>query len=126
MDEARLRVELVYALPGRYWNEQLELPEGATVADALARTGLHVAVPGFAIDFSRIAIHGQLVALERVLADGDRIELLRPLLHDPKDVRRRRAGQDRAGQGRAEKGRAEKIRAEMDRSEKDGAARRGR
>lgn len=103
MAEARLRVEVVYALPERYWSEQLELPHGATVADALARTALHVATPGLAIDVSRIAIHGQLVALDRVLADGDRIELLRPLLHDPKDVRRRRASQGRAEKDRAGK-----------------------
>lgn len=93
MGDRSLRVELVYALPQRYWCEQLELAAGATIADALVRTTLHAQLPGFSVDFGRIAVHGRLVALDTPLADGDRIELLRPLVSDPKEVRRRRAAQ---------------------------------
>ena len=97
MAEAVLRVELVYALPQRYWSERLHLPQGATVADALARADLHRVAPGFEVDFSRLAVHGRPVTLGTPLADGDRLEILRPLLNDPKEVRRRRAGQERSG-----------------------------
>lgn len=91
MTEPMLRVEVVYALPERYWNEWLELPQGSTVADALARTRLPQQVPGLVPDPALVAVHGQAAKPGQALRDGDRVELLRPLLCDPKDVRRRRA-----------------------------------
>jgi len=103
MVDGVLRVELVYALPERYWSEQLQLPQGATVADALARTGLHRIAPGFEVDFSRLAINGRPVRLDERFADGDRLEILRPLLCDPKEVRRRRASQGAANSAARER-----------------------
>lgn len=91
MAEPLLRVELVYALPERYWSEWLDLPAGSTVADALARTTLPSRVAGLVVDPDLVAVHGQAVKPTHGLHDGDRIELLRPLACDPKDVRRRRA-----------------------------------
>ena len=68
----------------------LMLPRGATVADALAASGL---VARHAIDPAtiRCAIYGQLAADTAELADGDRVELTRPLVIDPKAARRLRA-----------------------------------
>lgn len=91
MTEPLLRVEVVYAVPGRAWSEWLELPAGATVADALAQTTLPAEVPGLVPDPALVAIHGHAVKPAQALRDGDRVELLRPLLCDPKEVRRRRA-----------------------------------
>jgi putative ubiquitin-RnfH superfamily antitoxin RatB of RatAB toxin-antitoxin module len=79
----RLRIELVRALPGRHELVVLELEEGATVAVALRAAGL---VPG-----AGVGVHGRRVALDARLADGDRVELYRPLRQDPKVARRRRA-----------------------------------
>ena len=92
-----ISVEVVYALPERYWCESLCLPPGASVADALARATCLAEIPGLEVDAGRIAVHGQRVTLQTLLADGDRIELLRPLAADPKDVRRRRAAATRSG-----------------------------
>lgn len=82
-----IRVEVVLAWPDRVESRQLELAEGATVADAIAAA---------AIDGSgncpAVAVHGLLAKGSQALNDGDRVELLRPLLADPKDNRRRRAG----------------------------------
>jgi putative ubiquitin-RnfH superfamily antitoxin RatB of RatAB toxin-antitoxin module len=78
-----IRVELVEALPGSAREAALTLPAGSTVADALASAGR--AVPG------RVGIFGRLASPETVLAEGDRIEIYRPLLQDPKDARRQRA-----------------------------------
>ncbi len=78
-----IRVELVDARPGGVRVEALILPAGSTLADALASAGL--AVPG------RVGIFGRLASPETVLAEGDRIEVYRPLLQDPKDARRQRA-----------------------------------
>lgn len=92
-----LSVEVVYALPGRAWRLRLSLPEGATVADALAAADLPSQVPGAAVDADRLAVFGRPVAPDTALADGDRVEVLRPLLADPRQARRARAGQARRG-----------------------------
>jgi uncharacterized protein len=82
----RIRVEVIQAWPRRHESVQIELSEGATVAEAIEAAGLsqdgHVGV----------AIHGEKAASGQPLNNGDRVELLRPLAVDPKDARRRRAG----------------------------------
>ena len=82
-----MQVEVVLAWSERYNAVLLELPEGATVAEAVAASGLSSDPPPVAQ-----AIHGLMARPDQVLRDGDRVELLRPLLLDPKEARRRRAG----------------------------------
>ncbi|MEO5565398.1 MAG: RnfH family protein [Luteimonas sp.] len=80
-----MAVEVVRAWPRRHAAVILKLPAGSTVADALAASGLAMeGITGY-------AVFGQRIAIEGVLADGDRLELLQPLLLDPKEARRRRA-----------------------------------
>lgn len=85
-----ISVEVVCAWPGRVWLRRLSLPEGSTVADALAASGSRQALSGERLS-GRVGIFGQLVTNGRLLRDGDRIELYRPLIADPKEARRRRA-----------------------------------
>lgn len=92
--EETIRVELVYALPQRCWRIALELPAGATVADALAAADLEARILGVRVDPDRLAIFARTVAPGQRLRDGDRIEVLRPLQCDPKQVRRQRARRD--------------------------------
>lgn len=80
---ARLRVELVDARPGGARRVQLGLEEGATVRDALAAAGWDPT--------GAVGVHGQRVALDARLGDGDRVEVYRPLRVDPKQARRQRA-----------------------------------
>lgn len=82
--------EVIYALPDRHWSVRLTLPRGATVADALALARMHERVPGLDVSALGLGIFGHKATPETVLAHGDRIELLRPLLADPKQARRRR------------------------------------
>ena len=89
---AALRVEVVYALPDRCWRVPLQLPAGATVADALAAADLPARVPGIDIDPDGLAVFGQAAMPGTALRDGDRVVVLRPLVVDPKQARRRRAG----------------------------------
>lgn len=80
-----MRIEVVRAWRDRFEREALALAPGATVGDALrAATIDQAGVAGY-------AIHGERVAADAVLREGDRLELLDPLLADPKDSRRRRA-----------------------------------
>ncbi len=80
-----MRVEVIRAWPRRHERRLLELPEGATAGEAVAASG--IAVEGVA----GLAVFGERAGPERPLRDGDRVELLGPLLVDPKDARRRRA-----------------------------------
>ncbi len=91
-----LRIEVVYALPERCWRFPLLLQAGATVADALQAADLASQLPGVEPDASRLAVFGRSVRPETVLHDLDRVELLRPLRVDPKQARRRRAGETKA------------------------------
>ena len=80
-----MRVEVIRAWPHRFDSVWLDLPAGATVGDALAASGFadtgHPAV----------AIHGVNATRETALNENDRVEVLRPLLVDPKEARRGRA-----------------------------------
>ncbi len=80
---ARLRIEVVRAQPERQTSVVLELEPGATVRTALLAAGLPLEQP--------VGVFGRRVALDHRLADGDRVEVYRPLRTDPKEARRRRA-----------------------------------
>ncbi len=68
----------------------LDLPEGATVADAVLHSGL---VDAYGLDAGRLAfaVHGKRRAATAPIADGDRVEITRALVADPKEARHRRA-----------------------------------
>jgi putative ubiquitin-RnfH superfamily antitoxin RatB of RatAB toxin-antitoxin module len=82
-----MEVDVVRAWPRRCESRRVCLPEGACVIEA-------VAAAGWTADAETVAyaVHGVRVASDAPLRDGDRVELLRPLLADPKEARRRRAG----------------------------------
>lgn len=88
---ASLRVEVVYALPEREDAVKLSLLAGATAADAVRASGLLERHPEIDLARQKIGIYGKVVAAGALLADGDRLEVYRPLLLDPKEARRRRA-----------------------------------
>jgi putative ubiquitin-RnfH superfamily antitoxin RatB of RatAB toxin-antitoxin module len=89
MPIARIRVEVIYALPDRYWSVEVDLPENSRVSDAL--TVAKPQLPEASVDENRLAIFSRPVTLDSPLRDGDRLELLRPLIADPKQARRDRA-----------------------------------
>jgi putative ubiquitin-RnfH superfamily antitoxin RatB of RatAB toxin-antitoxin module len=68
----------------------MTLPEGATARDAIAASGLAQACPGIDWRACGIGIWGRKAGAEHVLRDGDRVEVYRPLLVDPKLARRER------------------------------------
>ena len=88
-------VTVVYALRERATEVELQLPEGATVAQALARSGLAALHPEADIALCPVGIFGKAVARHAIVADGDRIEVYRPLLAEPKEQRRKRATRSR-------------------------------
>ena len=98
-----IEVEVVYAVPERYWSLRLRISEGSTVSTALQaardawrpKTSDKADIPPeqwLRDADSRLAIFGQAVHPQTLMRDGDRLEILRPLLADPKQSRRERAG----------------------------------
>jgi putative ubiquitin-RnfH superfamily antitoxin RatB of RatAB toxin-antitoxin module len=90
-----LKIEVVYATPDRQRRYPLEVAEGATISEAVARSGVLADFPEIDLARNRVAVYGRLATLGGRLNDGDRVEILRPLIADPKEVRRRRAARPR-------------------------------
>jgi uncharacterized protein len=88
---ASLRIEVVYALPAGEDAVALRLPPGATAADAVRASGMLERHPGIDLKRQKIGIYGRVVAAGTLLSDGDRVEVYRPLILEPKEARRRRA-----------------------------------
>lgn len=86
-----MKIQVIYALPQRHWLRELELPEGSRAIDAVEASGLLGEVPGLRREGLQLGVFGHAVAADAALREGDRVEIYRPLLADPKDVRRRRA-----------------------------------
>lgn len=101
MAAERIAVEVACAEAGRQTVIALELPAGSTAADALERSGIFGRHPGLDPGSCGVGIFGREVGRERVLADGDRVEILRPLAEDPKERRRRLAREGRSMRARS-------------------------
>lgn len=84
------RCTVAFATPQRQWLWQVQLPDEATVADALVQARALSADAEVAWD-ADVGIFGELCERSAVPRDGDRIELYRPLRLDPKESRRERA-----------------------------------
>lgn len=115
-----LTVEVAYALPHEQRILALTVPPGTTAMDAAKRSGIVDYFPGLILDDStRLGIFGQIVAQSQVLAEGDRVEIYRPLIADPKEVRKERAARAKARRGSASgDGVSDQI---ADKSEADGS-----
>lgn len=86
-----LRVEVVYALPERQVVIALEVEEGTTALLAIERSGVLQQFPRASPRRDGVGVFGKLVALDTPLREGDRVEIYRPLIADPKTARRERA-----------------------------------
>ena len=91
----RFSVEVVYALPLEQHRIRLRVAAGTTVARAIAQSGLLARFPEIDPANARLGIHSRRVTPDTVVHAGDRIEIYRPLVADPKTARRARAAQRR-------------------------------
>ncbi|BAE75077.1 Persistence and stress-resistance antitoxin PasI [Sodalis glossinidius str. 'morsitans'] len=90
-----IRVEVVYALPERQYLRQLVLEEGSTLEQAIHASGLLALRQDIDLSVNKVGIFSRPAKLEDTLSDGDRVEIYRPLLIDPKELRRQRADRTR-------------------------------
>lgn len=86
-----IKVEVLYALPHEQTLHIVEVAQGTTLADAIKISGLLEKHPEIDLATNKAGIFGKLSKLDVVLRDRDRIEIYRPLIADPKEVRRKRA-----------------------------------
>lgn len=84
-----MKVGVFYASTSRHANLGTDLPDGATVRDAIERSGILKQFPEIDLATQKVGIFGKAVKLDAVPADGDRIEIYRPIICDPKTVQRR-------------------------------------
>ena len=90
-NEGQIRVEVCYATPEVQAMAALSLPAGTTAAEAVLQSGLPGRFPEIDLGRNALGIAGKRVEAGRVLQEGERLEILRPLTADPKETRRRLA-----------------------------------
>lgn len=90
-DSGRIRIEVAYATPARQSLISLDVPEGCTVARAIEMSGILEEFPGLEPDPGALGVFGRRVPSDYCLLAGDRVEIYRPLIADPKEQRKQRA-----------------------------------
>lgn len=88
---AKIRVEIAYARPDTQVIIPLEIAPDGTVEDAIRHSGVLESFPEIDLAANKVGIFGKLVGLDGPLRPGDRIEIYRALIADPKEGRRKRA-----------------------------------
>jgi len=88
-----IRVEVAYARPDVQQIFALEVEPGTTAEQAVQRSGVLEQFPEIDLSVNKVGIFGKLTKLQQPLIAGDRVEIYRPLIADPKEVRRRRAAE---------------------------------
>jgi len=91
-----IRVEVVYALPEKQEVVPLSLPAGSTLQQAMEASGLTVKFPEIDPANGKFGIYSKLSKPDTVLRERDRVEIYRPLIADPKEVRKQRAAEGKA------------------------------
>jgi len=87
----KIAVEVVYALPQKQYLQRVTLDEGATVEQAIQASGLLALRDDIDLSKNKVGIYSRPAKLQDVVNDGDRVEIYRPLIADPKELRRQRA-----------------------------------
>ncbi len=86
-----MRIEVAYAKPSEQVILTLDIADGSTIEAAIIESGILQRFPEIDLANNRVGIFGRLFKLDQVLRAGDRVEIYRPLLVDPKEMRRTRA-----------------------------------
>ena len=100
-ETSMINVEVAYALEDKQTIMTLDVPEGTTAMEAAKQSGITNKFDDIDLDNAKLGIFAKVVAPTQVLRAGDRVEIYRPLIADPKEVRKARAA--RAKERRANK-----------------------
>lgn len=100
-----IQVEIAYAKPDRQDVISVKLPEGSTIQQAIESSGLLQRNPEIDVAKAKVGIYGKLSKMDTIVRSRDRVEIYRPLIADPKEVRKQRAAEGKVmkkGGGAAE------------------------
>ncbi len=89
----KIEVEVAYALPHEQVILTSVISEGGTVEEAIKHSGILVCYPEIDMAVNKLGVFGKMAKMATVLRVGDRVEIYRPLIADPKVVRRQRAAE---------------------------------
>ena len=92
----QITVEVVYALPEKQDFLSIKLPAGSTVRQAIEASGILAKHPEIDLAKNKLGIFAKLAKPDTALRDRDRVEIYRPLIADPKEVRKQRAAEGKA------------------------------
>lgn len=93
---SKIRIEVVYAQKDSCSIVPLTVEEGTTVQQAVEQSGLLGKYPEIDLARNKVGIWNKLAKLDAALRDRDRVEIYRPLIADPKEVRKQRAAEGKA------------------------------
>jgi len=93
MADEMLSIEVAYARPDEQRIVELEVAAGTTVKQAIEQSGITKHFPEIDVATSKVGIWGKLAKPDTALQAGDRVEIYRPLIADPKEARKKRAAQ---------------------------------
>lgn len=96
-DANGLHIEVAYATPAQQYLLSVRVSSGSTVEQAIRQSGICQRCPEIDLTAQSVGIFSQLVTLQTVLNNGDRVEIYRPLQVDPKLQRKERAQRQRKG-----------------------------
>jgi len=88
-------IEVAYASPQQSWLIQCNVEEGTTIQQAIEISGILKRCSDIDLETNRVGIFSKIVALDVLVGAGDRIEIYRPLIIDPKQARRLRAEKEK-------------------------------
>ena len=91
-----INVEVAYALPEKQVIRAVNVDVGTTIGAAIVQSGIMMDYPDLELEEAKVGIFGKAAVMTTVLSDGDRVEIYRPLIADPKEVRRKRAAEGKA------------------------------
>lgn len=88
---SELNIEVTYALPEKQFLLSVKVKEGTTIEDAILASGILALRDDIDLKKNKIGIYSRPAKLTDLVQDGDRVEIYRPLIADPKELRRKRA-----------------------------------
>jgi hypothetical protein len=94
--DERIEVEVAYARPDEQVILALQMPDGSTIEDAIRRSGVLERFPEIDLATNKVGVFGKVGKLDQELVPGDRVEIYRQLIADPKEARKQRAAEGRA------------------------------
>lgn len=96
MNDQSITVEVAYATPEEQVILRIDTAPRVTLRQAIEKSGILTRFPDIDLAVNKVGVFGKAKSIDAVLTAGDRVEIYRPLIADPKEARKRRAAQGKA------------------------------